>query len=340
MELHLIELSVPLRRPFTTAAGTVDERGLVLVGVRDGDSVGWGEAAPYPGMTPDTVDGVWDSLTGELALTPTAAAALEGAEADLAARTAGDPLWHTIGGMPRPLPTSLAIGLADDPVERVAEVQPAAVKVKIRNGDDLGRVEPLRRRYPELIVGVDANGCYSWEDRDALLRLDGLDVAYIEQPFAPDDLESHALLRGEIVADVVLDESIDGIEAVVGAIEADAADVVAVAPGRIGLAACRAAHDVALAAGLRIKASGLLESGIGRAHVLAVASLPGTAHSDLGDERWFLSERTTVPGSTVDGGWIHASDSPGIGEAPDLLALAPFVVREATATRPAGQGPG
>jgi o-succinylbenzoate synthase len=340
VELHLIELSIPLRRPFATAGGTIDHRGLVLVGAVDGDLIGWGEAAPYPGMTPDTVDGVWASLTGEMALTPTAAAALEGADADLAARRDGAALWRTIGGTRRLLPASLAIGLADDPLERVAATEPAAVKVKIRRGEDLDRVASLRRRYPELIVGVDANGCYSWEDRDTLLRLDSLDVAYVEQPFGPRDLESHALLRAELFADVVLDESIDSLEAVVDAIEADAADVVAVAPGRIGLAACRSAHDVALAAGLRIKASGLLESGIGRAHLLAVASLPATAHSDLGDGSWFLTRRTTMQGSGIGSGWVRASEAAGIGVDPDLEALAPVVVRETTVTRPADPGRG
>lgn len=340
MELHLIELSVALRRPFTTAGGSIERRNVVLVGASDGQATGWGEAAPYPGVTPDTVDGVWSSLSGEAALTPTASAALEAADADLAARRDGTPLWRSIGGSRRPLPASLAIGLADDPVERVAAIEPAAVKIKIRRGDDLGRVEAVRRRYPELIVGVDANGCYSWDDRDTLLRLDALDVAYVEQPFARDDLESHAMLRGELVADVVLDEAIDSLAAVVGAIEAGAADVLAVAPGRIGPAACRTAHDVALAAGLRIKASGLLEGGIGRAHLLAVASLPATAHSDLGDEAWFLTERTAVQGPTVVGGWIEASDAAGIGVEPDLAVLGPSVVREAVVTRPGGRGPG
>jgi o-succinylbenzoate synthase len=336
VELHLVELAIPLRRIFTTSSGEIHERRLVLIGATEGNLTGWGEAAPYPGVTPDTVDGVWESLTGDRALTPTAAAALEEAEADLVARRVGVPLWLSLGGKRRPLPASLAIGLADDPSERVAEVAPAAVKIKIRAGEDLGRVEPLRRSYPDLTIGVDANGCYSWDDRGTLLRLDALDVAYVEQPFAPDDLDAHAALREELVADVVLDESIDGVHAVVGAIESGAADVIAVAPGRLGLEACRTAHDLALAAGLRIKASGLMESGVGRAHVLAVASLPATTHSDLADEAWFLKQATTVPVSVIDDGWVEVSDRPGIGVDPDLGALEPFVVRRATVNRPAG----
>lgn len=331
----MIELAIPLRRAFSTSSGQIDTRRVVLVAASEDGHTGWGEAAPYPEVTPDSIEGVWASLTGSMAPTPTAAAALEAAVADLEARVAGVPLWRTLGGSKRPLPASLAIGLADDPLERVGAIGPAAVKIKIRVGDDLERVAPVRRQFPDLVVGVDANGCYGWDDRDALLRFDELDVSYVEQPFAADNLEAHAALRSELVADVVLDESIDGVPAVVAAIDAGAADVLAVTPGRIGLAACRTAHDLALAAGLRIKASGLLETGIGRAHVLAVAALPASVHSDLADASWFVERRTVVPAPLISDGWVAPTDASGIGVEPDLDALAPFVVREQAATRPA-----
>jgi len=331
METRLIELAIPLTRPFDTAAGTIDQRRTVLVGLTDHGTTGWGEAAPYPGMTTDTIDGVWASLSGETsALTPSAAAALEGAKADLAARLGSEPLWKTLGGTARPLMTSVAIGIDADPIDRIKATGAAAAKLKIRPGDDVRRVDRLRERYPELTIGVDANGSYSWGERDALLELDRFDVAYIEQPFPAADLRSHAGLREEMLADVAVDEPIDSAQAAIGAIEAGAADVLVVKPGRIGLGACRVIHDLALAAGIRVKASGLLETAIGRAHTLAVATLPGAVHSDVALDSWFYASATGSPRLVVVDGSITASAEPGIGVSPDLDALAPHVIRDIT----------
>ena len=163
----------------------------------------------------------------------------------------------------------------------------------------------------------------------ALLELDGLGVDYVEQPFAADDLASHARLRDEMVASVALDEPIDSAAAAIRAIEAGACDLVVVKPSRVGLAASRAIHDIALAAGLRIKASGLLETEIGRASTLAVATLPAATHSDIAPSSWYLAGG--VGGSEPDStsGSITPSNRPGIGFTPDPEAFAPYVVREA-----------
>ena len=311
----------------------------MLVGRTAGDHTGWGEAAPYPGVTPDTVEGAWNSLAGDHALTPTAAAALEEAEGDLAARLDGRPLWSAIGGSWRPLPSSLAVGLGEDAIERIEATGPSAVKLKIQPGTDVARVEEVRRRYADLTIGVDANGAYAWDDRDPLLELDRFDVAYVEQPFAIDDLASHAGLREELLADVVVDEAVDSVTAAVGVIEAGAADVLTVKPGRLGLEGCRIVHDLALAAGLRVKSSGLLETAVGRAHTLAVALLPATVYSDLADASWFFADSVSSPSQVADG-WISAGELPGIGIDPDLDAVAPLIVREATVTRSADQDRG
>ena len=202
------------------------------------------------------------------------------------------------------------------------------------------RVEVVRNAYPDLPISVDANGAYSWEDRDALLALDRFDVTDIEQPFAPGDLQSHAALREEVLAAVSIDEPIDTVAAAVEVIEAGAAGIIVVKPSRIGLEACRTIHDVALAAGLRVKASGLVETAVGRAHTLAVALLPGAVYPDVADDAWFFKTATGVPPPLISGGWVSAPDAPGIGVDPDLEALGPYVVRETTITRSVGQAPG
>ncbi len=325
---RLYRLSIPLTRPFATAAGGIEQRTVVLVAATEAGVTGWGEAAPYPGVTPDTAEGVWKSLTSGGALTPSAKAAVEEADTDRRARQAGVPLWATIGGSSRPVPTSVAVGLDGDAADQVQATGAAAVKVKIEPGA-VDRVAAVRERLPDVVIGVDANGSFAWEQRNELLAMDGLDVAYVEQPFAADALEDHARLRDELVADVVVDEPIASVESAVAVIEAGAADVVAVKPGRIGLEACRVIHDLALAAGLRIKASGLVETAVGRAHTLAVATLPGAIHSDVADDAWYLGTATGTPPWQVFDGWITPSDDPGVGVVPDLEALAPYVEREA-----------
>ena len=323
------ELSIPLHEPFVNAAVTVEERRVVVISICSDGTVGWGEAAPYPGITPDTADDAWETLQRGSVLSPSAAAAMDEAEADFQARLEGRPLWENIGGSLRSIATCVALGLGDDPVERVEATGAAAVKLKIRPGNDVARVAAVREALPDTPVGVDANGSYRWEDRGALLELDGFGVDYIEQPFAAVDLASHARLRDETVAPIALDEPIDSAVAAIRVIEAGACDLVVVKPSRVGLAASRAIHDIALAVGLRIKASGLLETEIGRASTLAVATLPAAIHSDIAPSSWYMAGG--IGGTELDStlGAITPSNLPGIGFTPDPEAFAPYVVREA-----------
>jgi O-succinylbenzoate synthase len=328
---RLIELAIPLLRPFATARGAVSARRTVLVGVRRDGTTGWGEAAPYPGITRESIDEVWQALTSGGALPPTAAAAGEEAERDLEARRRGVPLWQALGGSGNPVQGSIAVGLSDDPVAAVARVVDRgyrAVKMKIQPGFDREVVGSVRDRFPTLTIGVDANGSYTWEDRGPLLALDALSVAYIEQPFAPFDLEAHRRLRDETVAAVALDEPVDSIEAAGRIVEAGAADLLVVKPARLGLEACRTIHDLALAAGLRVKASGLLETGIGRAHTLTVATLPGAVHSDLALAGDFFEVDPVAPHSALTEGRFVPPAGAGIGCDPAEATMAPFVARQ------------
>ena len=178
-----------------------------------------------------------------------------------------------------------------------------------------------------MLIGVDANGSYSWEDRSGLLAMDGLGVAYVEQPFAADDLVSHARLRDEIVASVALDEPIDSETAAIQAIEAGACDLLVVKPARVGMTAARGIHDLALSAGLRIKASGLLETETGRAFSLAIATLPGAVFSDIAEASWFLDGSTlSIGGDSLSHG-SSPTNATGIGFDPDPAVFARYEVR-------------
>jgi O-succinylbenzoate synthase len=322
------ELSIPLHGPFATATGRVTERRAVLVSITDGVITGWGEAAPYPGATPDSIDDAWRTLERGSVLSPTAAAGLDEASADLKARRHGKPLWESVGGASRPIPTSVAVGLDEDPVARIVTTGAAGVKLKIRPGNDVARVGDVRALFPDMLIGVDANGSYRWKDRNGLLAMDGLGVEYVEQPFPADDLTSHARLRDEIVAAVALDEPIDSEAAAIRAIEAGACDVLVVKPSRVGIRTARTIHDLALAGGLRIKASGLLETEIGRAHSFAIATLPAAVFSDIADASWYLSGSVVGSGTGSCTGYLTPTNSPGIGFDPDPTAFARYVVRE------------
>jgi O-succinylbenzoate synthase len=322
------ELSIPLRSPFVTAAGRIAERRVVLVSISDGTFTGWGEAAPYPGVTPDSIEDAWRTLERGSVLSPTAAAALDEAKADLTARRNDEPLWRSVGGASRPIPTSVAVGLDEDPVERVASTGAGGVKLKIRPGVDVTRVAEVRAAFPDLPIGVDANGSYRWDDRNGLLAMDGFGVDYIEQPFPADDLESHVRLRDEIVASVALDEPIDSEASAIRAIEAGACDLLVVKPARVGMTGARVIHDLALAAGLRIKASGLLETEIGRAFTLAVAALPAAVFSDVAEASWFLDASIPSVDMRSPTRGSAPSAAPGIGFDPDPVAFAPYVVAE------------
>jgi O-succinylbenzoate synthase len=316
------ELSIPLHSPFVTATGRVTERRIVVVSISDGTFTGWGEAAPYPGVTSDSIDDAWRTLERGSVLSPTAAAALDEATTDLSARGDGKSLWEFVGGASRSIPTSVAVGLDEDPIERIAATDAGGVKLKIRPGIDIGRVSTVRSAFPDLVIGVDANGSYDWDDRSSLLAMDGLGVEYIEQPFPADDLISHSRLRDEVVASVALDEPIDSEIAAIRVIEAGACDLLVVKPARVGMTSARAIHDLALAAGLRIKASGLLETEIGRAFTFGIATLPGATYSDVAEASWYL-----------DGSIVPADDDPtptnepGIGFDPDPAVFARYVVR-------------
>lgn len=326
MKGRMWELSIPLRSPFATAAGRIAERRVILVSISDEAFTGWGEAAPYPGVTPDTIGDAWRTLERGSVLSPTAAAALDEATADLTARRRGEPLWQSVDGASRPIPTSLAIGLDEDPVARVTSTGAGGVKLKIRPNADVSRVHEIRAAFPDMIIGVDANGSYRWEDRDGLLAMDGLGVEYIEQPFPARDLESHTRLRDEVVASVALDEPIDSEAAAIRAIEAGACDLLVVKPARVGMTAARAIHDLALAADLRIKASGLLETEVGRAFTFAVAALPAAVFSDVAEASWFLDGSILGGGVDPSNSGSTPTNAPGIGFDPDPTTFAPYVV--------------
>ena len=325
--LRLVELRIPLRRPLANARGAVSERRIVLIAITEAGITGWGEAAPYPGVTTEDADDVWEALRAGSdsvfekdlsALPASAGAGVDQAWADLAARQEGVPVWSQVGGAVRPVRACAAIGLERSPgetVNRVAQAVEAGireVKVKVEPGRDLDYLRAVRSRFPRLTMAADANGSYEADDRFFEL-VDSLVLAYLEQPLPAHDLNGHTMLRDRLSTPVCLDESAATVAGATDAIEHRAADIVSVKPGLLGVTGVRKVMDRAEAAGVVVKIGGLVETSVGRAHALALAIRPSVRFTDLVPPRWLLAaDVSRYPWELVNG-LFSPPDGPGLG---------------------------
>jgi O-succinylbenzoate synthase len=318
VELHRVELRFV--RPVRTALGTVEGRRPLLVRVlgEDGEE-GWGEcsAEDAPGYWHEWADGCEQVLrrvrVGKVSVEaipavdgwPMASAALECAVLDALCRRAGISLASWLGGARATVEATLTLGLDDPP-----DPGPYRhVKLKIGPG-----VVPDVSPFAGVTVSADANGSLG---PSSFGDLAGIGLDHVEQPLPADDLEGHAELRREVPGlAVALDESIRTVSDVGRAAAVGAADIVVLKPGRLGgLRATRAAHDAAVAAGLRCKVGGMWDTGIGRAAALAVAALPGcTVAPDLSAaDRYWVQDIVAERAQLDAGGRLAVPDGPGLG---------------------------
>ncbi len=344
--LCVAEFRIPLRRPFSNARSAVSHRQVVLVGVEESGVTGWGEAAPYPALTPESTDDVWRALRDEglamlggkaPALPATAAAAFDQALEDLAARRAGESLTSRLGGSIRPVRACAAVGLEESPAETVDQVGQAVeagireVKIKIEPGRDLDYLQAVRDRYPDLAVAADANGSYRIGDR-FLDVVDSLALSYLEQPLAPGRLAGHASLRERLATPVCLDESTTTSAGARVAIEDGVADIISLKPGLLGVSAVRHLMERAERAGVAVKIGGLVETSVGRAHALALATSPLVQFTDLVPPLWLLAGDVSPHTWRLVDGHLSPAEGPGLGVAVDPLAGtgARYLVRAAS----------
>jgi len=359
LELRLLRL--PLVRPFETSFGRVASRTIVLVTVRGDGLEGWGEsvADADPLYSGETVDTVWRAIERYLAPRLLAApiadardlgerfravrghhmakAAVEMAVWDLQARRDGRPLSALLGGVRAAVPSGVSIGIeasVDALLERIAIERAAGyqrVKIKIKPGWDVGVVERVRARFgDDLPLMVDANAAYQPADA-ALEALDAQGLLMIEQPLAEDDLVEHAALQRRLRTPICLDESVDTPADMAAAVALGACRIVNIKPGRLGgHAASIAVHDRCVAAGIPVWHGGMLESGIGRAHNLHLASLPGfTLPGDIAaSERYFQPDLIEPPIRVAADGTVAVPAGPGIG-----VTIVPDRVERATERR-------
>jgi O-succinylbenzoate synthase len=304
----IFHLEIPLRSPFTTSGGSIASRSVALVRVGD-DLYGWGEAAPFPGQDEPISAVLSAARAGES--TPTLDAAIDEAHADLRARLDGESLFCIAGATKEVLDVSLAVGLADPiaEVDRAVEEGISRFKLKIEPGR-VGHVAEIRRGYPDVLLGLDANGSFDLDSMSELNALLALGISYVEQPFS--DLASVPAIEVPVFAD----ESVRSVTSAEAALALDHVDGVVVKPGRLGWSGALAVRELANSAAKLWRASGLLETGIGRAYTDILAACPDAFVSDVAPAEWYLD--TDVTESRYANAHITVPTGPGLGITPDL----------------------
>jgi O-succinylbenzoate synthase len=346
--VELFRIRLPLVAPFRTARSTTVHKDALLVRVVTGDAEGWGEvgAEATPMYAPDTLDTARLVLRAELVPRLLAGddladvrghnparAALLHAALDARLRAEGRSLAAYLGGDRTHVEAGVAIGRAESPAALAATASEfveqgyGSIKLKIAPGDDIDAVAAVRAAVgPEVALQADANGSYVPGDADRVAELaDGSALACLEQPLAPDALLDHVALAERLRTPVCLDEPITSPTIARDAIALRACDVVSIKSALVGgLDAARATLDACVSAGAGARAGGMLETGIGRAALVALASLTGfTVVGDLSASDRYFTQDVTEP-FVVDRGRLAVPTGPGLGVAPrvDVLARA------------------
>ena len=344
VELFLCRL--PLVHFFETSFGRSYDRTFVLVRVEGGGHEGWGEAVAEanPYYSGETTETVWHIISGFIAplvigqrfdhpreIYPAlrrirghnmAKAAVEMAAWDLFARAAGQPLSTLLGGTRDRIASGVSIGIQDSFDQLIGKVEHELaagyqrIKIKIKPGWDVEAVERVRARFGAIPLQVDANAAYSLDDAALLARLDPFDLLLVEQPLDYDDVMDHATLQQRIKTPVCLDESIHTVRIARDAIAARACRIINIKPGRVGgHQASIELHDLCATHGIPVWHGGMLESGIGRAHNIHLASLPNfSLPGDIAASKRYYQPDLIEPAIDVSpDGTIAVPQGPGIG---------------------------
>ncbi len=359
--VEIREIRLPLVSFFETSFGRTTTRRIVLVRVEADGLAGWGEVTCgedpfYSHETPETAWHIlrdylipwtlgrsWDSACEVAPLFRPirghnmAKAALENALWDIEAQKKGVPLAKLVGGTLEEIPCGVSIGIQNsveellEKIERECAAGYQRIKVKIKPGWDIEVLERIRAKFPRIALMADANSIYTLEDLPRLKLLDRFYLMMVEQPLGWEDLLDHAKLQRELATPICLDESIHSADDARKAIEIGACKIINVKLGRVGgFTAARQVHEVCRAKKVPVWCGGMLEAGIGRAHNIAMASLPGfTLPGDVSASRRYWTEDIIEPEVEVGPrGTIRVPTTPGLGFTPRLDRIEKATVRK------------
>lgn len=366
-ELELRVLRLPLVERFTTSRSSESAREFLLLRWVGADGEGWAECAagPRPLHFEESIAGAIDVLESDLvplvsaeeSVTASRArelmlrvpgnrnarAALEAAILDAELRAHGMAMSDYLGGTVDRIEVGVSVGIAADLPTLLDQVDAYVaegyrrIKLKIRPGWDVEPVAAVRRKFgDDLLLQVDANEAYRASDRLALRRLDDFGLVLFEQPFARGDLIAHARLAQELAVPICLDESITSLHSAALAVSLGACEIVNIKPARVGgYLEARSIHDLCLGHGIPVFCGGVLESGVGRAANLALASLPNfVLPGDISATNRYYEQDITQRFELVDG-CIEIPAGSGSGAVVDLDAVERFTVAARNLPRPA-----
>ncbi|MCE4624243.1 MAG: o-succinylbenzoate synthase [Desulfurococcales archaeon] len=358
--VELYEVWMPLKSEFRTSFGATRLRPAILVRILDSSGEeGWGEvvAGEGPWYSCETVYTAWEVLRRELIpLLPPEAdpkafierasrvrghnmakAGVEMALWDLKARLERRPLYEMIGGERRPVKVGVSVGVKDSVEELLKTISYylekgyGRIKLKIMPGWDLEVVERVRREYPDIPLQVDANAAYRLSDWPHLKGLDKYGLLMLEQPLHYDDLVDHASLKRLLNTPLCLDESVKTPLHARWALQLDSADIVNLKPGRVGgIIAGLEIHRIWYEEAHRpLWIGGMLETGVGRAFLVTLATLPGVRFpSDISaSDRYYEEDIITEPWTLEKGSTLSPRKAPGIGVEVDWSRLEKYTRR-------------
>jgi O-succinylbenzoate synthase len=344
--IYLRELHIPLTRPFQTSFGVTKNRRILLAEIHSEGLIGWGEctAGERPHFSGESTDTAWQVIVSELGPmlagaspehggdcpglfgvvrgNPMAKAALENAIWDLEAQREGVSLARLIGGVRDVIPCGVSLGIQNsipelmDIIERELAAGYQRIKLKCKMGWDVEVFEMVRSQWPDILLSCDANSAYRLRDADHIATFDEFDLLMVEQPLWHDDFYYHSMLQERMNTPICLDESIRNRRDALAAIEMGSCKIINIKLGRVGgFSEAIAVHNAAQERGIPVWCGGMLESGIGRSHNIALStlenfSLPG----DVSASARYWTEDIIEPEVTVSPeGEISIPDNPGRG---------------------------
>ena len=344
--ITLREIQMPLVHFFETSFGRTYSRRILLVTVHCEGVDGWGEcvAGEDPFYSSEWIESAWLTITHHLAPMLIGKSISQGREAvvlmskvrghrmakaslenslwDAEAKAKQQPLWKLLGGTRREIPCGVSIGIQDSPEQLLEKIRTEVaagyrrIKIKVKPGWDINILEKVRSRWPEITLSVDANSAYTLDELEHLRKFDQFNLLMIEQPLWNDDIYYHARLQKELRTALCLDESIENVRDAAFAVEAGACRIINIKVGRVGgFTEAKKVHDVCLANNIPVWCGGMLESGVGRAHNIALSTLENfRLPGDVSASKRYWKEDIIEPEVEVSqDGLIAIRDEPGTG---------------------------
>lgn len=330
--IHLREINMPLAHPFETSFGLTTSRRILLIELESDGLTAWGEcvAGEHPYFSDEMIDTAW--IITETELAPRlldadvegggscpgifkqvrghrmAKAALENAVWDLEAQVEHAPLSQLLGGTRKVIPCGVSIGIQPsleqlmDKIAMELAVGYQRVKLKCKPGWDTRVFEAVRARWPDIMLSCDANSAYRMRDFDHITGWDQFNLLMIEQPLWYDDFYFHSMLQKHLDTAICLDESIRNRRDALAAIDMESCRIINIKVGRVGgFSEAIAVHNAAAERGIPVWCGGMLETGIGRAHNIALSSLPNfSLPGDVSASSRYWEQDLIEPAVTVD----------------------------------------